>query len=156
MLDRLPVLSLAGVLVLVAGFLLASPRGAAPQGGGGPIQVGCKCKAEVSLGYHFQCPCSLILTNLTTSRMGRCTMVVGGGGQLTCNGPSTLFCKVAGTVSETGPNCVGGVVDLPFSLEKECVPDKLTSAYFQFPCTGDPNPKLWQTVALGCYPCRIQ
>jgi hypothetical protein len=112
------------------------------------IPSGCKCKPIVSLNPDTSCNCpDITLTNLTVSRFGKCSKVLGN-----CTGVSTLSCHVEGTVSESGAGCTGGFVDVPFTLDRDCVSfDNMTDVAIA--CTGG-IPGQDHRVRLNCEKCK--
>lgn len=128
-----------GLFALACFLLAASVSPARPQVGG---KI-CSCQPEVQLLPDDTCPCpGLTLTNLTTSRLGRCSSMGSN-----CTGVSTQNCKVVGTVSESG--CSGGFVDEPFSIQASCLSfDHMVD--FPISCTGSSGT---HRVGLNCKAC---
>ena len=111
------------------------------------MQVACKCTPELTLNPDEGCLCpDIILTNITPSRIGRCTKVGAN-----CALPTVVTCKVEGTISESGAGCSGGFVDEPFLLTANCNPNFDVQVQQGFNCTGGGGTHF---VQLSCETCH--
>jgi|SRR5688572_11520376 len=144
-------LNLETVLLSAAAVLLFSPEPATAR----QAQT-CKCTPEITLDpdESGNCCCTeIVITNLTTSRSGKCTNSLG-----TCSPPSTLTCKVIGTFSETSCEpgvCTSPYEDEPFTIEKACLPSSDGTESVSFVCSVS-SPEFVHVIQLTCKRCILQ